>query len=317
MKNLGAGTATLTPSSGTINGSSNITLTTGNGAILFFDGTNWKAITTGSSGSTSPLTTKGDIWGYSSVDARIPIGSNTTVLKADSAQTLGLKWEAVKDSELSLSDITTNNVTSSQHGFTPKAPADATKFLNGDTTPDYAQVKDSDLSTSDITTNNVSTSKHGFTPKLPNDATKYLDGTGAYTVPAGSGGSGMTELDYVSALTDVTINGSSGSPTNVISSNSVSYNGSTTIIIEFFDATVDSGNGNLVFDLYDGSTNLGRMGQLLHSGGVLIPVHLATRLTPSNASHTYHVKGWVTGSNATAYGAGGYLARFLRIVTKG
>jgi hypothetical protein len=54
MKNLGAGTATLTPSSGTINGSANITLTTGNGAILFFDGANWKAITTGGGDVTGP-----------------------------------------------------------------------------------------------------------------------------------------------------------------------------------------------------------------------------------------------------------------------
>jgi hypothetical protein len=39
-----------------------------------------------------------------------------------------------------------------------------------------------------ITTNNVSITKHGYCPILPNDATKYLDGTGAWTVPAGSGG---------------------------------------------------------------------------------------------------------------------------------
>jgi hypothetical protein len=45
-------------------------------------------------GLTSPLTTKGDLWGFSSVDARIPIGSDTQVLTADSAQTLGLKWAA-------------------------------------------------------------------------------------------------------------------------------------------------------------------------------------------------------------------------------
>lgn len=55
-------------------------------------------------------------------------------------------------------------------------------------------VTDAQLSTSDITTNNVSTSKHGFAPKLPNDATKYLDGTGAYSVPAGGGGSGALTL---------------------------------------------------------------------------------------------------------------------------
>jgi hypothetical protein len=53
--------------------------------------------------------------------------------------------------------------------------------------PAWNQVTDADLSTSNITTNNVTIAKHGFAPILPNDATKYLDGTGAYTVPAGSG----------------------------------------------------------------------------------------------------------------------------------
>ncbi len=46
-------------------------------------------------GTTSPLTTKGDVWGFSTVDARIPIGANGTVLTADSAQALGLKWATV------------------------------------------------------------------------------------------------------------------------------------------------------------------------------------------------------------------------------
>jgi hypothetical protein len=87
-------------------------------------------------------------------------------------------------------DITTLNVSSSAHGLAPKSPADATQFLNGAATPAFAAVKDSDLSTTDITTNNVSSSKHGFAPKNPNDATKYLDGTGAYSIPAGTGGAG-------------------------------------------------------------------------------------------------------------------------------
>lgn len=42
--------------------------------------------------ATSPLTTKGDVWGFSSVNARIPIGTDGQVMTADSAQTLGLKW---------------------------------------------------------------------------------------------------------------------------------------------------------------------------------------------------------------------------------
>ena len=44
------------------------------------------------SGTTSPLTTKGDIYGYSSTNARVPVGTNGQVLVADSTQTLGVKW---------------------------------------------------------------------------------------------------------------------------------------------------------------------------------------------------------------------------------
>ena len=43
-------------------------------------------------GGSSPLTTKGDLFGYDTVNARIPIGANGTKLVADSAQGLGLKW---------------------------------------------------------------------------------------------------------------------------------------------------------------------------------------------------------------------------------
>lgn len=40
----------------------------------------------------------------------------------------------VTDANLSMSDITTNNVSITQHGFVPKAPNDTTKFLRGDGT---------------------------------------------------------------------------------------------------------------------------------------------------------------------------------------
>lgn len=44
--------------------------------------------------SPSPLTTKGDIYGYSTLADRIPVGADTTVLTADSSQALGVKWAA-------------------------------------------------------------------------------------------------------------------------------------------------------------------------------------------------------------------------------
>lgn len=46
------------------------------------------------SGGSSPLTTKGDLYGFSTVDARLPVGTNDYVLTADSTQTLGVKWAA-------------------------------------------------------------------------------------------------------------------------------------------------------------------------------------------------------------------------------
>jgi hypothetical protein len=42
----------------------------------------------------TPLTTKGDLFGFDTADARIPVGTNGHVLTADSAQSLGVKWAA-------------------------------------------------------------------------------------------------------------------------------------------------------------------------------------------------------------------------------
>lgn len=55
-------------------------------------------------GGSSPNTTKGDLHGYDTGDARIPIGADGHVLTADSAQALGLKW-----AESSASSSTVSN----------------------------------------------------------------------------------------------------------------------------------------------------------------------------------------------------------------
>ena len=42
----------------------------------------------------TPLTTKGDLFTFTTVDARIGVGANNTILTADSAEATGMKWAA-------------------------------------------------------------------------------------------------------------------------------------------------------------------------------------------------------------------------------
>jgi hypothetical protein len=61
-------------------------------AIEKYTGAAWVNI---DSGSTSPLTTKGDLYTYSTTDARLAVGSNGDTLVADSSQTTGLRYNPI------------------------------------------------------------------------------------------------------------------------------------------------------------------------------------------------------------------------------
>jgi hypothetical protein len=58
--------------------------------IQVYSGSAWVT----KSGGSSPLTTKGDLYTYSTTDARLGVGANDTVLTADSTAATGLKWAA-------------------------------------------------------------------------------------------------------------------------------------------------------------------------------------------------------------------------------
>lgn len=80
------------------------------GSILYRDAAGWNDLGPGTSGhflqtqgaganpqwaaagGASPLTTKGDIYVYSTTNDRLPVGTNGYVLSANSAQTTGLEW---------------------------------------------------------------------------------------------------------------------------------------------------------------------------------------------------------------------------------
>jgi hypothetical protein len=75
-------------------------------SVEVYDGSAWTAI----GGGSSPLTTKGDLYTFSTVDARLGVGANGTVLTADSAETTGLKWAAPGGAALTLSQIATGSM---------------------------------------------------------------------------------------------------------------------------------------------------------------------------------------------------------------
>lgn len=66
--------------------------TPGNTMLYGTNGSGVKGWYTQPAGFTSPLSTKGDILGFNTGNARVPIGADGTILIADSTQTLGLKW---------------------------------------------------------------------------------------------------------------------------------------------------------------------------------------------------------------------------------
>ena len=82
----------------------------GTNSTEYYNGTAWVAVAT--AGLTSPLTTKGDVWGYSTVNARVPVGTNGQVLTADSAQALGVKWAAATSSVPAYTLISTTRMLS-------------------------------------------------------------------------------------------------------------------------------------------------------------------------------------------------------------
>jgi hypothetical protein len=77
-------------------------------ATQYYSGSAWVNV----GGGSSPLTTKGDLYTYSTTDARLAVGTNGQVLTADSAEATGLKWASASSGGLTLLSTTTLSGTS-------------------------------------------------------------------------------------------------------------------------------------------------------------------------------------------------------------
>jgi hypothetical protein len=93
IQNLGAGACTVTAGTATVATAGSLILPQYDAGILYFTATGaaifYDYI---QAGAASPLTTKGDVYTFSTSDARLPVGTNGQVLTADSTEATGLKF---------------------------------------------------------------------------------------------------------------------------------------------------------------------------------------------------------------------------------
>lgn len=154
-------------------------------------------------------------------------------------------------------------------------------------------------------------------------AGKVLVGDGTDVVSAYPPG---YEFDYAEITSPVNITATvEASATTIITGNAVTYDGSTIVVIECFVPYIQApGNDtNTSLWLYDGSSSIGRLTLMSNqtatgvSGSFRIPTVARRRLTPSNAAHTYSIRGTVnagTGiANAGAGGSGASMPAYIRI----
>jgi len=113
IQNIGAGTCTITAGTATVTTAGSLALVQWEGGQLYFTSASASIFFDYiQAGVSIPLTTKGDLFGYDTGNARVPIGADATVLTADSTQALGLKWATPAAGGMTLLATTTLSGTS-------------------------------------------------------------------------------------------------------------------------------------------------------------------------------------------------------------
>jgi hypothetical protein len=126
IQNIGAGVCTVTAGTATVTTAGSLALTQWENGVLYFTSTSASIFfDTVQAGGSSPLTTKGDVYTFSTSDARLGVGANNTVLTADSAEATGLKWAAASG----MTTIASGSFPNSASTYTFSSIATTYKYL--------------------------------------------------------------------------------------------------------------------------------------------------------------------------------------------
>jgi hypothetical protein len=146
-----------------------------------------------------------------------------------------------------------------------------------------------------------------------------------YITGGGSGGGGASSPGFTINYTQVTAGGnltdtSEATATALISPGAVTFDGSQVLVTVFVPMVTSPTAGNTTFTLFEGATQITRLGQLLAGSTVIdgAPFNCQYQFTPTAGSHTYKVCCFVTSTTGTpAFSAGsggtnGYPPAFIR-----
>lgn len=228
---------------------------------------------TPSGGSTSPLTTKGDIYGFDTAGNRIPVGADGSVLTADSTQALGVKWAAVSGT----GTVTTVSVASA-NGF-------AGTVANATTTPAIT----------------ISTSITGI---VKGNGTVISAATAGTDYVTGSSTNTFTNKTYDTAGTGnaFAINGSSVTGFTGVSGSSVVLASSPTMTGTLNVPTIKGGVGTASVLTLESTSGVGATDSIVFkTGSQVTALTLSTAQLATFAGHLV-VEG-VTSTGATGTGA--------------
>jgi hypothetical protein len=131
----------------------------------------------------------------------------------------------------------------------------------------------------------------------------------------------LREVNYTQYTADVTLNTTTvGTAVQIVTSGAITYE-AVPHVIEFFCPALRSSTGQCFLILRDSTTVLGTIMREVASGDPG-EIKASRRLTPTAASHSYNIAGWLSaagswvasgGSGGTAGDGSTYLPGFIRI----